>query len=83
MLIGGQACILYGAAEFSRVIDLAVMVSSKNLENIKTALYELEAHNIYFPELSEDVLLRGHACHFRCQRKSIGKETLIRNIGHR
>jgi len=35
LLIGGQACILYGAAEFSRDIDLAVMVSAQNLENLR------------------------------------------------
>ncbi len=52
ILIGGQACILYGAAEFSRDIDLTVMVSSKNLENIKSALYELDAKKIFFPDLS-------------------------------
>ena len=27
LLMGGQACILYGAAEFSRVVDVAVLGS--------------------------------------------------------
>ncbi|MFQ5686900.1 MAG: hypothetical protein ACE5GV_09605 [Candidatus Scalindua sp.] len=80
LLIGGQACILYGAAEFSRDIDLTVMVSSKNLENIKSALYDLYAKRIYFPDLSEGVLLKGHACHFRCQREDV-KELRIDIIG--
>ena len=40
--MGGQACILYGAAEFSRDIDLAVMASHHNLENLKSALVALE-----------------------------------------
>lgn len=71
LLIGGQACILYGGAEFSRDIDLAVLISSENLENLKSALYELSAERIFFPDLSEDVLLRGHACHFRCQREDV------------
>lgn len=71
LLIGGQASILYGAAEFSRDIDLAIMVSSENLEHLKSALNELEAERIFYPELSEDVLLRGHACHFRCQREDV------------
>ncbi len=35
LLTRGQACILYGAAEFSHDIDLAVMISSKNLKNYK------------------------------------------------
>ncbi len=43
LLIGGQACILYGAAEFSRDIDLAVLVSPENLEDLKKALEELGA----------------------------------------
>ena len=71
LLIGGQACILYGAAEFSRDIDLVVMISPENLKDISTALEELEAERVFYPVLSEDVLLRGHACHFRCQRKDI------------
>lgn len=71
LLIGGQACILYGAAEFSRDIDLAIMVSSDNLENLKSALKELEAERIFYPDLSKDVLLKGHACHFRCQREDV------------
>jgi len=69
LLIGGQACILYGAAEFSRDIDMAVLISPGNLNDLKSALNELEAERIFYPDLSEDVLQRGHACHFRCQRE--------------
>ncbi len=71
LLIGGQACILYGAAEFSRDIDLAVMVSSENLDNLRRALEKLNAERIFFPDISEDVLLNGHACHFRCRREDV------------
>lgn len=71
LLIGGQACILYGAAEFSRDIDLVIMISPENLEGLTVALEELEAERVFYPYLSEDVLLRGHACHFRCQRTDI------------
>ena len=71
LLIGGQACILYGAAECSRDIDLVIMISPENLKDLTLALEELEAERIFYPGLSEDVLLRGHACHFRCQRKDI------------
>jgi len=66
LLIGGQACIPYGAAEFSRDIDLTIMVSQENLENLKKALEELDAERVFYPALSEEVLLRGHACHFQC-----------------
>jgi len=71
LLIGEQACILYGAAEFSRDIDLAVMVSPKNLEDLNKALKELSAERVFYPALSEQVLLRGHACHFRCRREDV------------
>ena len=31
LLMGGQACVLYGAAEFSRDTDLAILASPANL----------------------------------------------------
>lgn len=71
LLIGGQACILYGAAEFSRDIDLAIMVSAQNLENMRSAFDDLGAERIFVPDLSDEVLLRGHACHFRCHRDDV------------
>lgn len=71
LLIGGQACILYGAAEFSRDIDLAVMVTPANLENLKRALNELSAERVFVPDLSPCLLLKGHACHFRCQKEDV------------
>ena len=64
--MGGQACILHGAAEFSRDIDLAILVSSKNLSHLWKTLDLLQATTAYVPDLTEEVLLRGHACHFRC-----------------
>jgi len=64
--MGGQACILYGAAEFSRDIDLAVLADEKNLVRLQNALDELKAEPVFVPPLSADVLRRGHACHFRC-----------------
>ena len=63
--MGGQACILYGAAEFSRDIDLAVLADETNLARLQTALRELNAEPVSVPPLSADALLRGHACHFR------------------
>jgi len=38
LLMGGQACIFYGAAEFSRDTDLAILASSENLARLKKAL---------------------------------------------
>jgi hypothetical protein len=65
LLIGGQACIIYGGAEFSRDLDFSLLVTLENIKNLKNALEELEAERIFQPDLSEEVLLRGHACHFR------------------
>jgi hypothetical protein len=63
--MGGQACILYGAAEFSRDIDVAVLADESNLNRLRRALGELNAEPVYFPSLTPAALLRGHACHFR------------------
>jgi hypothetical protein len=63
--MGGQACILYGAAEFSRDIDIAILASDQNLDRLREALAELGAETVFVPELGKDVLLKGHACHFR------------------
>ena len=71
LLIGGQACILYGGAEFSRDIDITIMISSENIGNLEKVLYELNAERIFYPSLSEEVLKSGHACHFRCTKEDI------------
>ena len=71
LLIGGQACILYGAAEFSRDIDLAVLISPENLKCLQDVLSELEAVQTYVPSLSEEMLRKGHACHFKCKREDV------------
>lgn len=35
--MGGQACVLYGAAEFSRDLDLALLAEPRNLERLDAA----------------------------------------------
>jgi hypothetical protein len=65
LLMGGQACILYGAAEFSRDIDLAILASDQNLDRLRKALAALKAEALFVPALGKDVLLKGHACLFR------------------
>ena len=40
LLMGGQACVFYGAAEFSRDTDLAVLADALNLERLARALAE-------------------------------------------
>ena len=71
LLMGGQACILRGAAEFSRDIDFAVSVSAGNLDRLRRALDDLRAKPVFFPPLSGEALRRGHACHFRCGARGI------------
>lgn len=67
LLIGGQACIIYGAVEFSKDSDFVILLSSANLKRLEKALKELNAGQIYVPSLSEEFLFKGHACHFRAR----------------
>lgn len=71
LLIGGQACIIYGAAEFSRDSDFVILCDSENLERLRKALNVLKAELIYVPPLEVSYLERGHACHFRCKQKDV------------
>lgn len=65
-MIGGQACVFYGAAEFSRDTDLALLATGQNLERLRAALRVLQARRIAVPPFDREFLLRGHAVHFRC-----------------
>ena len=67
LLMGGQACVSYGAAELSRATDFAILASPRNLERLGGALSELGAEPIAVPPLGLDYLKKGHAVHFRCQ----------------
>ncbi|MBI2538097.1 MAG: hypothetical protein HYW06_14280, partial [Gemmatimonadetes bacterium] len=62
--MGGQACVLYGAAEFSRDTDLALLASPDNLTHLQAALDALGASVIAVPSLELKYLERGHAVHF-------------------
>jgi hypothetical protein len=66
LLMGGQACVFYGAAEFSRDTDLLVLADATNLGHLESAMRALQAECIAVPPLAEDYLSRGHAVHFRC-----------------
>jgi len=70
-LIGGQACIIYGAAEFSRDSDFVILSSRGNLKRLQDALKALKAELIYVPPLKTEYLERGHACHFRCASSDV------------
>lgn len=64
--MGGQACVLYGAAEFSRDIDLAILADPHNLSRLDKVLSDLDAEPIAVPPFDAKYLERGHAIHFRC-----------------
>jgi len=63
--MGGQACVLYGAAEFSRDTDVAFLASSENLRALSSALRSLQARRIALPPFELSFLQKGHAVHFR------------------
>ncbi len=67
LLMGGQACVFYGAAEFSRDTDLAILADTENLARLRRALADLQAEPIAVPPFALKHLRRGHAVHFRCQ----------------
>ncbi len=67
LLMGGQACVFYGGAEFSRGTDLAVVAAGANLARLRRALDDLRAEVIAVPPFKSEFLERGHAVHFRCQ----------------
>ena len=71
LLIGGQACVLYAAAEFSRDCDLVILADDENFRNLREALDELQADCIAVPLFKAEYLQRGHAVHFRCHHPDV------------
>lgn len=71
LLMGGQATILYGAAEFSRDLDLSIACDASNLEATERAFRELAAELVLFPTLDASYLSRGHAVHHRCHAEGV------------
>jgi hypothetical protein len=65
--MGGQACVFYGAAQFSKDVDFALLASEENFSRLLAALAELNAKRIAVPRFDPALLARGHAVHFRCQ----------------
>ena len=63
--MGGQACVFYGAAEFSRDVDFVLLAEPDNLKRLQSALDELEAEIIAIPPFDESFLNSGLAVHFR------------------
>lgn len=69
--MGGQACVFYGAAEFSRDVDLVLLAEPDNLKRLQSALDELEAEIIAIPPFDESFLNSGLAVHFRCNASGV------------
>ena len=67
LLMGGQACVFYGAAEFSRDTDFAILAEASNLARLRKALAELRAEPIAVPPFEIKYLRQGRALHFRCR----------------
>jgi hypothetical protein len=67
LLMGGQACILYGAAEFSKDVDFAVLADDNNLARLQSAVEALDAEVIAVPAFERRWLEAGLAIHFRCR----------------
>ncbi len=59
LLMGGQACVLYGAAQFSRDVDLAILADAHNLERLSAALEALQAEPIAVPPPDSSIDRRG------------------------
>ena len=64
LLMGGQACVLYGAAEYSRDLDLAVLATTDALPRLTAAMQALRATVIAVPPFELQFLSRGHVVHF-------------------
>ncbi len=62
---------LYGAAEFSRDLDLALLPDPANLDRLNAALQELDAEVIAVPPFSLKNLADGLAVHFRCKQPEV------------
>jgi hypothetical protein len=71
MLMGGQACVFYGAAEFSRDVDFAILADAGNLVRLRRVLADLRAEVIAVPSFTIANLRRGFAIHFRCQDREV------------
>ena len=58
--MGGQACVFYGAAEFSRDTDLAIVADVVNLARLRRALDDLQARVIAVPPFGLKYLRKGN-----------------------
>jgi hypothetical protein len=67
LLMGGQACVLYGAAQVSKNVDFVLLAEEPNYDRLRRAMSDLRGERIAVPRFDPRALDRGHAVHFRCQ----------------
>jgi hypothetical protein len=80
LLMGGQACILYGAAEFSKNIDFVILAEPDNLNRVASAMSSLQAEVIAVPPFKSAHLEEGLAVHFRCHAQGVDVMTRMRGV---
>ncbi len=79
ILLGGQAVVAYGAAQFTRDADFWVKPTKKNLACLQKALKQLKARIRFLPPLDIAYLKKGHGVHFRFNHS--GQTFLIDFLG--
>ena len=85
LLMGGQACVFYGAAQVSKDIDFVLLADPENYVRLDAALAALQARRIAVPPWKPELLERGHAVHFRCaapgvEELRVNVMTRLRNL---
>ena len=63
--MGGQACVFYGAAEFSRDCDIVILAEDENFDRLAAALDELKAECIAVPPMKREYLDKLIQCRAR------------------
>jgi hypothetical protein len=66
LLTGGQACVIYGGAEFSKDVDFNVLADGENFARLQKVAAALEAETIAVPPFEKRFLDEGLAIHLRC-----------------
>jgi len=66
LLMGGQACVFYGAAQVSKDVDLALLSEPSNIERLRVALKELDAERIAVPPFDRRRFRAHLSIHVMC-----------------
>jgi hypothetical protein len=84
LLMGGQACVFYGAAEFSRDTDFAILADAANLTKLRAALFANNAKpdpaqiKFWLMELrTPELLLETAQSHALVARRLAAKRPLL------